>query len=261
MTLFSEISGDLQARTPVVLIHGFGGSAAAWDPVVAHLPDNLPVIAYDLPGHRRSLHAEGRGGAGKMAKALLADLDQQGVKAFHLVGHSMGGAVAALIAMRAAGKARSLTLVAPGGMGPEINAPALERFSKARSAEEIDGVMRMMTSLSFQMPADTIEALVEDRARPGAIEALEETFAAMFTEQSSPVKAQGTLPIELLETLSIPVAVIWGEEDAILPSHQMDRLPERFAKIRVPGMGHMLLDECPEKVADLIASQSGTLRG
>lgn len=148
MTLFSELSGELQARTPMVLIHGFGGSAAAWDPVVAHLPENLPVIAYDLPGHRRSLHAEGRGGAGKMAKAILADLDQQGIKAFHLAGHSMGGAVAALIAMRAAGKARSLTMVAPGGMGPEINAQALERFSKAATADEISSVMRMMTALS-----------------------------------------------------------------------------------------------------------------
>lgn len=75
------------------------------------------------------------------------------------------------------------------------------------------------------------------------------------------MKAQGTLPMELLETLSIPVAVIWGENDAILPSHQMDRLPEQFAKIRVAGMGHMLLDECPEKVAALIASQAETLRG
>jgi pimeloyl-ACP methyl ester carboxylesterase len=261
MTLFSEISGDPAIRPPVVLIHGFGGSAAAWDPVVALLPENLPVIAYDLPGHRRSLHAEGRGGAGKMAKAILADLDMQGIRAFHLAGHSMGGAVAALIAMRAAGKARSLTLVAPGGMGPEINAQALERFAKAVTAEEISDVLRMMTALSFQMPADTIEALAAERERPGATEALEETYAAMFTEQSSPVKAQGTLPMELLETLSIPVAVIWGEDDAILPSHQMDRLPERFAKIRLPGMGHMLLDECPERVAALVVSQTETFAG
>lgn len=256
MTLFCELSGDPKARVPLVLIHGFGGSAAAWDAVVALLPDDLPVIAYDLPGHRRSLHAEGRGGAGRMAKAILLDLEAQGIAAYHLAGHSMGGAVAALIAMRAAKRVRSLTLVAPGGMGPEINADALERLAGAVTAEEIADAMRIMTATGHEMPIDVIEGLAEDRARAGASEALAETFAAMFTEQTSPVRAQGTLPMELLETLAAPVAVIWGEDDAILPSHQMDRLPEHFHKIRLKGMGHMLLDESPQAVADLLIAQT-----
>ncbi|HZG27673.1 MAG TPA: alpha/beta fold hydrolase [Ensifer sp.] len=257
MTLFSEVSGDPTTRPPVVLIHGFGGSAAAWDPVVALLPEELPVIAYDLPGHNRSLHTEERGGAGKMAKAILADLDAQGFTAFHLAGHSMGGAVGALIAMRAGAKVLSLTLVAPGGMGPEINAHALERFAQAATADELADVMRMMTAPGFDLPAEVLDSMAMDRERPGAIEALEEIYDAMFTEQSSPVRAQGVLPIELLETLKTKVAVIWGEADAILPSHQMDRLPEHFTKIRVPGMGHMLLDECPARIATLIVEQAG----
>ncbi len=256
MTLFSEVSGDLSSRAPVVLIHGFGGSAAAWDAVVALLPEDLPVIAYDLPGHNRSLHTEERGGAGKMAKAILADLDAQGISAFHLAGHSMGGAVAALIAMRAAAKIKSLTLVAPGGMGPEINAHALERFAQALTAEELADALRIMTAPGVDLPADVIESMAMDRERPGAVEALEEIYEAMFTEQSSPVKAQGVLPLELLETLKMPVAVVWGDDDAILPSHQMDRLPEHFTKTRVPGMGHMLLDECPAKIAGLIIAQT-----
>jgi pyruvate dehydrogenase E2 component (dihydrolipoamide acetyltransferase) len=256
MTLFSEISGDPDRGIPVVLIHGFGGSAAAWDAVVDLLPQDLPAIAYDLPGHKRSLHAEGQGGAGRMAKAILADLDGQGIPAFHLAGHSMGGAVAALVAMRAGQKVKSLTLVAPGGMGPEINAPALERFASAVTAGELASAMRIMFAPGFDIPRDMLEGYAIDRERPGAIEALEETYAAMFTEQTSPVKAQGTLPMELLETLACKVAVIWGDDDAILPSHQMDRLPETFTKIRLPGMGHMLLDECPGKVAELIVSQT-----
>ena len=218
MTLHAEISGDITARPPLVLIHGFGGSAAAWDAVKFHLPESQPVIAYDLPGHRHSLQSEGRGGAGKMAKAILADLDARGLTSFHLAGHSMGGAVASLIAMRAGGKVLSLTLLAPGGMGPE----------------------------------EVVSGLAADRAVPGALEALQETYAAMFTEQTSPIRAQGVLPMDLMDQLQCKVTVIWGEDDAVLPFHQMDRLPVKFEKIHLAGTGHMLLDETPQRVAAVL---------
>lgn len=257
MNLHVEKRAAPNSRPPLVLIHGFGGHAASWAKVLDRLPASLPVIAYDLPGHGRSLHAEGRGGAGRMAKAILADLQAQGLAGFHLAGHSMGGAVAALIGMRAGARLRSLTLIAPGGMGPDINADALERFAKARLTDEIAEVMRIMAAPDFAMPTSTLAALADDRARPGVTEALEETFAAMFTEETSSVRAQGTLPMELLETLIAPVAVLWGEEDAILPSHQMDRLPQHFEKIRLPGKGHMLLDEAPDAVAELLIRQAG----
>ena len=228
-----------------------------WDPVRRHLPEELPLIAYDLPGHRHSLHAEGRGGAGKMAKALLADLEARGLASFHLAGHSMGGAVAALIAMRAGPKVGSLTLLAPGGMGPEINAHALENMVRAKKADDFRAVMRVMVADGFEMPDPVINEMVAERTRSGAEEALADVYAAMFTEQSSPVKAQGVLPLELLERLACKVTVMWGEDDAILPFHQMDRLPESFHTVHLGGIGHMLLDECPQKVAEELALTVG----
>lgn len=257
MPLYAEFSGDLATQAPLVLIHGFGGNASVWDAVKAHLPDDIPVIAYDLPGHRNSLDAEGRGGAGKMAKALLADLSERGYSAFHLAGHSMGGAIAALIAMRAGAAVKSVTLIAPGGMGPEINADALEHFAKAKTAEELRAAMRVMVAPDFDIPGQAVNALAADRAIAGATEALCEIYDAMFTEQTSTVRAQGTLPMELLETLTCPVSVMWGEDDAILPFHQMDRLPEAFVKTHFPGAGHMLLDERPEQVAGALVMSVG----
>lgn len=259
MTLYAELSGDHRAdgAPPLVLIHGFGCSAAVWAPVRALLPESYPVIAYDLPGHRFSLDAEGRGGAGRMAKALLVDLEHRFPAGFHVAGHSMGGAVAALIAMRATRLVRSLTLIAPGGMGPEINAHALERFACAVNADEIGESCRVMVSGEFEMPHGILNALAADRLRPGALQAIMETYNAMFTEQSSPVKAQGVLPLELLETLPMPVSVLWGEDDAVLPFHQMDRLPSTFRKIHLKDMGHMLLDECPGVVADALREAIG----
>ena len=146
----------------------------------------------DLPGHGGSLAAEGRGGAGRMAKAILAGLDAAGLTEFHLAGHSMGGAVAALIALRAPNRVRSLTLVAPGGMAPEINADLLERYAKASTGAEIRACLTEMAGPGFAVPQPVVDRFVAARARPGALAALDETYRAMFP--AGPAQGQGVLP-------------------------------------------------------------------
>ena len=61
--------------------------------------------------------------------------------------------------------------------------------------------------------------------------------------------------MQALAALTCPVTVVWGTQDAILPFHQMESLPEKFIKVRVEETGHMLLDECPERVAAVLAAQ------
>jgi pimeloyl-ACP methyl ester carboxylesterase len=255
MTVYAEISGDIGVHAPLVLLHGFGGSGASWDAVRAHLPSDLPVIVYDLPGHRHSVVAEGRGGAGRMAKAILADLGARGVGEFHLSGHSMGGAVASLVAMRAGAAVRSLTLLAPGGMGPDINHRVLSRFAKAISPDDINVAMEPMLGFNFTLSDAVVAAIAAERAAPGLASALQETYEAMFLDPQARVKHQGTLPMEAMAALTCPVTVVWGMQDAILPFHQMESLPPSYSKIRVEEAGHMLLDECPERIAALLAAK------
>lgn len=253
MTLHAEISGDLTAGPAMILIHGFGGSAAAWDRVRGLLPAEMPIIAYDLPGHRYSVLAEGRGGAGRMAKAVLSDLETRGFSAFHLAGHSMGGAVAALAAMRAGDKVKSLTLFAPGGMGPEIDAAGLEAFAQAKTVEAVQSEMRKMVAEGFEIPRDMIDSVVKERAMPGVMEALLEVYGAMFASVGA--MEQGVIPRDMLAALAMPASVYWGDADPTLPVRQMAQIPDNFRKIIIPGSGHMLLDECPQVVADgLIAA-------
>ena len=52
-----------EGRDALVLLHGFGGSAAVWSGLVSMLPRGAAIFAYDLPGHGGSLHAEGAGSA------------------------------------------------------------------------------------------------------------------------------------------------------------------------------------------------------
>ncbi|MBC7282522.1 alpha/beta fold hydrolase [Hoeflea sp.] len=247
--LHMEISGS-ETGVPLVLLHGFGGDGSAWDAVRAHLPGSLRVITVDLPGHGGSLNSDGRGGAGRMAKAILAGLDEAGFAQFHLAGHSMGGAVAALIAMRAGDRVTSLTLVAPGGMAREINVDLLGRYAKASTEAEISACLAEMAGPGFAVPQAVIERFVAARSRPGALQALDETYRAMFP--AGPAEGQGVLPADALAALSMPVAVIWGTEDRVLPCPNPQALPASFAFSVLPGLGHMLPEQAPDAVVRVL---------
>ncbi|MGJ8571261.1 MAG: alpha/beta fold hydrolase [Hoeflea sp.] len=243
--LHIEFSGP-ESGIPLVLLHGFGGDGSTWDPVKAGLPDSVRVMAVDLPGHGGSLDADGRGGAGRMAKAILAGLDAAGVSVFHLAGHSMGGAVSALIAMRAPDRVKTLTLVAPGGMAKSTNAGLLARYAKATSEAEVRACLNEMSAPGFVMQPAVIDHFVAVRSKPGVLEALDETYQAMFP--NGPDEGQGVLPGDALAALAMPVFVIWGTADTVLPCPSPSTLPASFAFSVLPDLGHMLPEESPDAI-------------
>lgn len=240
---------------PIVFLHGFGGLSSTWDSVIAALGTGQPVVSVDLPGHGGSLNSDGRGGAGRMAKAILAGLAARGIARFHLCGHSMGGAVAALIAMRAPDQVASLTLVAPGGMAPEINAELLGRYAVAKTEAEIRTLWTEMATPGFVWPDEAVAAQAAARAAPGAMAALGETYASMFPNGAD--NGQGVIPHEQLAALTMPVAVIWGGDDHVVPCPGPARLPVNFALSLLPGLGHMLPEEAPDAIVRVLKHQIG----
>lgn len=250
--LHADISGDPASAPPVVFLHGFGGSAEAWAGIAGEIGRHHPTIAYDLPGHHRSLDAEGRGGAGRMAKAILADLAARGIDRAHLVGHSMGGAVASLMALRAPDLPLSVTLLAPGGFGLEINIRLLERFAEARDEETLRLISETMFGWTTPVPDDHVRALAERRNMPGAVEALRAVVATMTTGEGS-AQVQGMLPVADLAELAAPVRVVWGGNDCVLPTRQAHELPGRIALNLFEGAGHMLIEELPQAIIRIVA--------
>jgi pimeloyl-ACP methyl ester carboxylesterase len=240
---------------PVVFLHGFGGSAQAWDRIVAAIAPDYATLAYDLPGHGRSIAADGIGGGGRMAKAVGADLTQRGIARLHLVGHSMGGAVATLVALRMPERIASLTLLAPGGFGPEINHRLLCRYARAATADDMRLVLENMFGWSRPISQAQVDAALELRHLPGAVEALEAILPAMVTGEGLS-QAQGTIPrdqlAELSERLDGPAKVLWGTQDRVLPTRQAHKLPPLFAAHVFDDTGHMLIEEQEEAVIALI---------
>lgn len=113
--------------TPVIFIHGFGAELAAWRPFVEHLTISNQKTGLDLPGHGASSGSSVENFE-DLVDAVAAALTAASHTRLHLVGHSLGAAVAASLAIRDGFDVKSLSLIAPAGLGPKINGISLRAF-------------------------------------------------------------------------------------------------------------------------------------
>lgn len=240
-------------RETLVLLHGFGACHRVWDDLVSALAGTVRTLAYDLPGHGASLAIADATSPRKAAQAIAADLAARNLPRVHLVGHSMGGAVAVLTALAAPERIASLTLLSPGGIGPEIDGPVLRRYAVATDAVELAACLAAMSGPDAQPPAAAVDALLAMRRAAGQIERLAEIAAAITRDDR-----QGAIPAAMLAALSMPVRVLWGTHDPVLPVSQTEGLPAHFSVHRLPRAGHMLIEERPDEVVEAMrASLAG----
>jgi pyruvate dehydrogenase E2 component (dihydrolipoamide acetyltransferase) len=230
---------------PVALIHGFGAEGAAWRPFVGRLALANPVVALDLPSHGGSAAVEGGLEAlvGRVEAALLA----AGLGRLHLVGHSLGGAVAAALAAAGALDVASLTLLAPAGLGARIDRDFLEAFLAAETESALTVAMRRLVADPADLPPGLVRATLRARAARGT-DALARLAATLF-----PGGAQGFGIGLALGRLSCPVRVVTGLADAILPPPSLGALPPSAALHGLPGVGHLPQVERADLVARLVA--------
>ena len=238
--------------TPLVLIHGFGGSGAMWDQLVAALPDSLPLIRYDLRGFGASTQDEGI--AFSHAADLLALLDSQAVARAHLCGLSLGGAIAVRFALEHPDRVDRLILASPALMGWEWSAEWAGNFRACVKAAR-SGDMATARRLWLENPL--FDSL---RGTPAA--AALETEVARFGGRQWIVDPQHpVLPeIENLHRLARPTLLLTGARD--LPDFQLvaDALAAsvpNLVRFDDAEAGHMLPLECPDRMARTITGFLG----
>lgn len=232
---------------PIVLLHGFGGDRQTWLNIQTGLAPRKRSIAFDLPGHGEALDWPRIGNAGIAAKAVTQSLEALEIPRVHLVGHSMGGAVAALIALRNPDLVASMTLLAPGGFGPEINHRLLRRYAVASDPEIMEVLLEQFFGWEFKLPKFLAKTAAESRARPGAAATLE-TIAGEIIDGT----VQKTLPRDELAALTMPIKVVWGTQDRVLPTRQAHKLPGTVATHIFERVGHMVHLEIPKETTRLI---------
>ena len=233
------------AGIPSVLLHGFGSELDSWRPLVAASPAAGPVLAVDLPAHGKSA-VMASATLDAIAEAVSNALAAEGITTAHLVGHSLGGAVATLLAARADFTARSLFLLASGGLGPEINGAFIDGFLGAGDGDALASWLVMTVADPQILPRDFVSVSLRPRQRDGYIEGLRQLAAALFPRHTQAFDIR-----DRLRALTIPKRLVFGAADWIIPATHASGLGGSVGIHIFPGVGHLPHVEAQADVARL----------
>jgi pyruvate dehydrogenase E2 component (dihydrolipoamide acetyltransferase) len=233
---------------PIVFIHGFGGDLNNWQFNQEALAEGRATYALDLPGHGGSTKDLGDAAdVGALAAAVLDFMDAKGIAKAHLVGHSLGGAIALDLALNHADRVASVTAICSAALGPEINMDYIDGFMQARRRKQLQPVLEMLVADPQMVSREMIEDVLRFKRLDGAEAALNRIADATF--------AGGRQALELtarLGEIRAPVQLIWGRQDRIIPAGHAEGLPESVRVHLLDDAGHMVHMEKAAEVNDLI---------
>ena len=232
-----------------ILLHGFGGDLNTWMFNHDSLASRYSVYALDLPGHGNSSKRVGARAFTELAEVLEGFMGCVGVGSAHVVGHSMGGAVAIEFALRHPERCRSLTLIASAALGPEIDGEYIQAFVSATRRNDLKPQMEKL----FADPRLITRQLVEDTLKRKRLDGAESALRAIAS-QLWQHGGQYVILREQLAELKMPVLILWGSEDRILPPSHALNLPRGISAEIFEGYGHMLHIEAASRVNTAIAS-------
>ena len=246
---FTEIDGARlryakrgSGEETVLLVHGFGGDLDNWLFNIDALAETATVYAVDLPGHGQSAKALKTANVAGLAKLVLSFMDAMAIGKAHLVGHSLGGAIAMQVAKDAKDRVKSLTLIASAGLGAEINMDYINGFVGGTSRKEMKPVLETL----FADPSLVSRQLVDDILRYKRLDGVGEALKSLAHGAFGGGKQSA-----ILSPNGVPTLVIWGKDDRIVPSAHAANA--KGAKTHIlDGAGHMVQMEQANKVNALI---------
>ncbi len=210
----------------LLLLHGLGCDHTTWLPVIAALSRRYTVIAPDLLGHGKSDKPRADYSVGGYANGVRDLLTVLGVDKVTVVGHSFGGGVAMQFAYQFPERTERMVLVATGGMGPEvtpaIRAITLPGFHQAMGLVTLPGVRHLTraglkalsaTGLSPTRDLDEVAEIIDSFKDPRARRAIRHVVSAVVDWRGQIV----TMVDRAYLTQAMPMCVIWGTDDAVIP--------------------------------------------
>lgn len=205
---------------PVLLLHGFAGDRLTWQFSLSALSSRRLAVAVDLPGHGGSTPDVGSGQVSDFAPWLVEFLDALELPRVHVIGHSMGGYVGRELALLAPDRVASLTLLSSAGLGTPFDLAFLRRAIAPADVEE----GRACAERLFAGPSPLIPRFGEVLHAQGA-DPLRRAGLARIVDVSFAAHADGGGPPVDWSAYPMPIQVLWGRADRIIPLPPADRLP------------------------------------
>jgi len=240
-----------------VLLHGLGASSFSWRHNRAALSRHFRVLTPDLPGHGRSpapLHADYRAEA--LVRGLLDFLDWHGLETAALGGNSLGGGLSLLLAQARPVRVSALVLLAPAVALTRVPYAfwplRLPVLGYAAAACLGPWLLPWFMRLVYCHPESLIPEAVPGYAPP--YRDLNRRLALRQVCRDLKIRPLTEIAA-LLRGLTQPTALIWGEQDRILPAAQghwmAAHLPQAEFHL-LPEVGHAPQEEAPELVNQII---------
>jgi pimeloyl-ACP methyl ester carboxylesterase len=242
---------------PLVLLHGVADSWRSYERVLEHLPASLRAIALTQRGHGDADRPESGYRYRDFAADLAGFMEAKGLRSAVVVGHSMGAAVAQRFAIDHPTRIRGLVLVgAFESLCRNDGVRELWQTTVSKLEDPVDeGFVRefQASTLARPVPPGFFETVVAESLKVPA-RVWRETFRGFAEEDHSAD----------LHRIVAPTLVVWGDQDAFCPRSDQDALTAAIAGSRlvvVPGAGHGVHWEEPERVAACIADFVGSIPG
>ncbi len=249
-TITYEVTGK---GTPVVFLHGYLESRKIWDGIVKDFSENHRFISIDLPGHGRSGTFDDFHSMEFMAETVHAVIKNLGLKKVWLMGHSMGGYVALAF----------LELFPDSlyGLGLIHSHPFVDsNETKEKRAHEIELVEKGKKDLIIANSIPNTYAVINKDRLKEEINITKE-IAKGNPEDGIVANLKGMLKrpdrSELLKNTSLPVLIIAGEKDTIIPLDSVSKkipLPTDSQFIKLEKSGHMGFVEEKEKTLEALSN-------
>jgi pimeloyl-ACP methyl ester carboxylesterase len=221
----------------VVYLHGATG--ASWNPLLERLSANWRVIAPEHPGFGRSQMPDWMMNTGDLAFFYLDVLETLDLRDVHLIGHCIGGWIGTELAVRSTTRLRTLTLMAPAGIG---------------SAEAAFGDVFLWTHEEFARRQFYDPARSQDQVRTLAdaeIDVLLQNRAAVARLGWSP-RLENPQLRHWLHRIDVPTLLVWGKDDEIAPFACHHAYVEKIRGVELmtlPQSGHALQIERADEIA------------
>jgi pimeloyl-ACP methyl ester carboxylesterase len=210
--------------SPVVLIHGIGGSVESWLPTFGALATQHRVYAFDLLGQGRTDKPRdvsyGIPDLAQFVKDLMAALK---VERAHVVGHSLGGAVGTRLAIMAPMAVDKLVLVSSAGLGKGVTLGL--RLSSVPVLGEIltrpsrSGTARFARTAVYD-PAVMTDELIEQQYQMASLPGMQQSFLRILRANGNVFGQFESMVgpnVRGLAAITGPVLVVWGRQDQVLP--------------------------------------------
>jgi pyruvate dehydrogenase E2 component (dihydrolipoamide acetyltransferase) len=247
---YASRGGDDASRPAVLFIHGFGGDLDNWLFNLDALAEKNRVFALDLPGHGQSTPKVPGTSLAALASFVGKFMDAVSLDKAHLVGHSMGGGIAAQMAVDQPARVESVSLISPAGFGDEVNNAYTEGFVTAESRRELKPVVELLFANPELVSRQMLDDLLKYKRLDGVSDALTSLNGGLFADGK-----QSAQPGGKLAATGKRVLVIWGGKDQIIPAAHAKNAPEG-ATVRVfDDAGHMSQMEKANEVNALLKEQ------